>query len=462
MPANKKNQLLDAIINTIDDYMDQAIEQEDFLKMKMMARHLEKLLSHAPLMTNLSQGFLRSKLGSVYYFISDHRSHQMLKEGLEILNKQNLDQLPFEDRMRIARSFLQIGAVYTELRLGIEAKELFEKAISIFEEGELKNYADLSWGLSHLGNVHRRLGNYETARDYLERSLSLNKEHAPSKSRMARTLAYLGSVYRGLGIYEKAIDSLKKSLFLYNKNFSNDHFRVGWTLVQLGNVYRDLGEYEVAKTYLEGGVTIFRHHLQENHINMGLTLGYLGNCYRELGEYKKSFDCLQQSLRIYQKYSSESPVRTGWVLFNLASTYKMMGNTHESEKLFDKVSEIYSRYCGENNILKARLLRDIAGIYCDKKRLGEAEAFIKKSLKILQPSNHIDLYKSLETLGEIYLKKSIHPSYANDSHERQNLKSQALDSFREALTIIDQHFSKNSAHRRRILSKIKDIVGDKT
>lgn len=450
----RDSQSLKTITYVLDDYSDQALEEEDFPKMRLMASHLEKILIHSGLLTDFSKGLLESKLGSIYYFINNSKSKDILKDSLNLLENKSLEKLSSEDDSRLARSFLHIGTIYTELRLYREAEKLFDKATHIYGKEGKKNYIELAWVLSHFGNIHRRLGSYEKAKDYLEESIQLQKQYVGDNKRIARTLAYLGSVYRGLGFYQKSINNLEESLALYNKHYSNDHFRIGWTLIRLGNVYSDLGDFKKAKQYLEKGLLISKKYLPEDHTTMGLTLTYLGNCYRELGDYKKSRDCLEQSLKINKKYFGANHRRIGWVLFHLANTYKVIGNQQEAQELFDKVLEIYANYSGEEDIEGAHLLREMAEVYVEKNRLDEAENLIKKSLKILKNHNHVDLYKSLETLGEIYLKQSFG---TNDSQESQNLKNQAVDTFKRVLEITEQYFPKNSIHSQRIDSRIQEI-----
>jgi len=415
LKLKKDSPSLKKMADALDDYVDKSIEQEDFSRMRFMAPHLEKLLTHHDLLPDFSKGLLESKLASIYYISNDDKARHIAGESLNLLKSQSLEHLSSDDHSRMARVFLHIGAVYTELRLYKEAEELFEQAIHIYGKEGAKNYTELSWALSHLGNVHRRLGNYEKARDYLEESAHLNKQYESDKQRIARTLAYLGSVYRGLGFYQKSIDTLEESLALYNKNYSNDHYRAGWILMQLGNIYR------------------------------------------KLGNYGKSHDYLEQSLKIHQKHFDENHIRMGWVLFHLARTYKTMGNHAGAQKLLDKVLKIYAKNCDEENVESARLLRDMAKIYFERNYLDQAETLIKRSLKILQYRNHIDAFKSLEILGEIYLTKSHQLSDANNSQESQNLKNKAMSTFNQALKITEQRLPKNSSHIERIRSRIKSV-----
>lgn len=456
LKLNKDSQLLKKIAYALDDYSDQAIEREDFAKMKFMAQHLEKFLHRQNLLTDFFKGLLESKLGTIYYFINDNKAKKVLEDSLNKLYRKNLELRSDEDKSRIAGSLLHIGAAYTELRLYKEAENLFEEAIHIYKNEETKDYLGLSWALSHLGNIYRRIGDYDKAKVFLEESAQLDKKYGADKKRRARTLGYLGSVYRGLGFYQKSIEALEESLEIYRQNSSNDHFRIGWTLTRLGNVYSDLGNFEKAKSYFEQGLQISKKYFPEDHMSMALTLTYLGNCYRELHDYEKSLAVLEQSLKIHEKYFDPKYRRMGWVLYHLATTYKALGKEKEAQKVYDQVLEIYANYCHDEDIETAGILRNMSRICLDKNRLEEAKDFIARSLKILESRHHVDAYRSFEVLGEIYLKKATQ-LVENNSQEDQSLKAQAMSLFHQALKIAEQNFPQDSLHIKRIKSEIKNM-----
>lgn len=454
---NGENLKLKRIIYALDDYADKYIELEDFSKMQIITRHLEKVLSHSDILNDFSTGLLESKLGSAYYFVNSDQSKKILNSSLDKLWPKLIEKISSSDRIRIARSLVHVGAIYTELRLYKEAEELFKKASHIYEQDDIKNYADLSWALSSLGNVERRLGNYEIAKDYLEKSIQLHKQYGADKKRLARTLAYLGSVYRGLGFYQKSVDTLEESLSIYNDNYPNDHFRIGWTLIRLGNVYSNLGDFKKAKHYFEKGLFISQKYLPDDHVSMGLTLTYLGICYRELGEYQKSAAILEQSLKVNEKHFDPNYRRMGWVLFHLATTYKALGKDQEAQEIYNKVLKIYANYCHEDSIEVANILRNMAKIYLDLNCFKEAEDLTQKSLKILEPRQHVDAYRSYEILGEIYLKKCSQIRNIKKENEIKSLRIKAINYFNQALQRINPHFSQDSTHIKRLKSKIKSL-----
>lgn len=411
----KGSPTLEQMAKNLDDYADKIIEEENFSAMQHVADHLENFLSYSHLLPELSIGVLGSKLGSLYYFTNNEKSLQTLEDNLKILKNQNLRVLNSENCARIAQTFLNIGATYTELRLYKEAQELLERAIHLFEHEKIKNYSELSWALSHLGNVHRRFGNYEKAKGYLEKSINLHKQYGRDKKRLARSLAYLGSTYNGLGEYKKSINILEESLAIYQVEGKKEHYRVGWIQMQLASSFRRMGDYKQAEAHLEKSLDIYKKQFEANHI------------------------------------------RIGWALFHLATIYKGLGKEKQASKMFEKVLHIYSKHCNNENIESARLLREMGRIHLYKNQLNDAEKLVKRSLKILLSHNHVDAYKSLETLGEIYLTKASHPLYIKTPQDSQNFKSQAINTFYQALKIIEQRFPKHSAHLQRVSGKIKTV-----
>jgi tetratricopeptide (TPR) repeat protein len=84
----------------------------------------------------------------------------------------------------------------------------------------------------YLGNVYRALGNYEKAKNLLEKSLLIYKKHPKRFLGAARVLGYLGVVYRGSGDYKKAKNLLEQSLVICMKH-SENHIRHSWILAHL-------------------------------------------------------------------------------------------------------------------------------------------------------------------------------------------------------------------------------------
>jgi tetratricopeptide (TPR) repeat protein len=461
LKIEKGNSLLRSISHALDSYIDQSLEEEDFLRMKISASHAEEFVKHTNMFPDFITALLKSKLGCLYYFLNDQA---MAKKAIESSLKTLEVHLSTDTREmneKVAQALLHIGNVYTELSHYEEAKRVLEKALYIYRTTPSKDYLTISWGLSHLANAYRRSGYYPKAKELLEESIALHNQHGSKNHvRLARTLGYLGSVYRGLGHYEKSAEILEESLTLYKKYFPENHFRVGWVLCHLGNIYRKLGLYDKSIQVLEESLAIYKKNFSEDHLSVGLMLTYLGNAYRGLGNYEKAKGFLEEGLRIHEKNFKEGHERIGRILFHLGTVYKDLRDYEKSSALFKKTLSIYANIQGKGEIEMGRLFRKMGDIQILEGRLEEAETLIHKSLEILKRHEHPDAYISLESLAEVSLEKSRQAAKEGNDVQLQQFKDQANNQLSEALQVAERHFPKGSAHIEKISSKMNKIKED--
>ena len=145
----------------------------------------------------------------------------------------------------------------------------------------------------NLGVVCQSVGEYEMARQHLEKSLLINKEIG-DRNGEAGCYRNLGVVCRSVGEYEKARKHLEKSLLI--KKEIGDRNGEAACYMDLGNVYQSVGEYVIARQHLEKSLLIKKEIGDRN----GEATCYtnLGNVYQSVGEYEKARQHLEKSLLI--------------------------------------------------------------------------------------------------------------------------------------------------------------------
>ena len=410
LERNKK--LIQSISNILENYVDIAVEKEDFSVIRRLVTHCKMFLSHQNLLTGQIRGSIGGALGSAYYYLGDY----------------------------------------------VKAKETLEESLIQLNKSDSKNHIRITHDLMHLGNVYRELGDYEKAKDLLEQSLIICKKHLPENYiGLARAFAYLGIVYKGLGNYEKAKDLLEQSLIVYKKYFPENHIEIVRTLIYLEYVYVHLGDYEKAKNLLEQSLIICKKHLPENHIKVAWILANLGDVYVHLGDYKKAKNLLEQSLIICKKHLPENHTKVAWALMNLGNVYVRLGDYNTARDLLERSLITYEENYGKDHTETAKALRNLGHFYLLEGHIDIAEDFLRKSLEVFQKNKHPDSYKSLEDLAEFYLKKSALLEKKGDLQQSQNLKKKAKGYLKQALEIIKTSFSSDSLHIVRIQSKFKNI-----
>lgn len=400
--------LLESITTTLESYIVDAIDKEDFSRMKLLAAHCETLLTHDYLLTETMKSSIGGALGCVYYYLRHNiQARQMLEE-----NHINLKKHYGENHVKVARI------------------------------------------LVYLGNFYRSIGDYEKAKNLLEQSLIIYKKH-PNYVRNAKALGYLGVVYRDLGDYKKAKILLEQSLIIHEK-YSENHIGHAWVLAHLGDIYMILGDYEKAKELFEQSLIIYKKHA-EDYVGVSWVLGYLGVVHNSLGYHDKAKLLLEQSLSISRKYFSDDHLFVASGLSFLASVYTQTGDYEKAKNLLNDSLAIYERNYGKNHIETARVLRMLGEAYCGEGDVETSEDLINKSLLVFQQKNCPESYKSYESLAFLALKREMQASSEGDTKQAQNFHNQAIDCLKQALSIANEYLPEDSAHTARILSKLASL-----
>ncbi|AIL13707.1 hypothetical protein IM40_09805 (plasmid) [Candidatus Paracaedimonas acanthamoebae] len=396
LDSKERNQLFTLVGHTLENYINDALEKEDFVKMKLLVSHCENFLNHKNLVLGDVEGLIRGALGCIHYYQCNYqKAENLLDQGLRNLNKYNNNKYS-----KVAQFSLYLGNVYRSLGNYKKSIDLLEKSLKTYKK-KLKNYTGIARSLGYLGYAFREVGNYEKSRELLEESFLIYEKHLPENSiPVAWISAHLGMTYRELGNYEESNRLLKKSLEIY-KNHSGNHVGVAWILGHLGIVHLKQEKYGEAQDFFERGSKVYRKYFSDNHPYVNWTTSYLGAIHTKLGNHQKSKNFLENSLKIYQE--------------NEATNY----------------FEI------------ARVLRDLGHLFIEQDMLDMAEDFITKSIVMYQLREHPESYASLVALAEIYQKRSLLALSNKDIKEFHSFKKKAIDQLKQSLRIIKKY---SSAH----------------
>ncbi len=406
---NKYKKMVQQQAYIIENNMKEAIDKEDFAKMKLLARHSDHFLMHKEILSYKERSSLSGNLGCIYYYLCDYpRAKELLNAGITELKKD------FEkNHNKIAQFKVYLGNVYRRLGEYEKAKELFEQSIKIYKKNS-KLHVGIARAYGYLGVVYESLGKYGKAKELLEESLMIHEKDTKNPIGLAWSLAHLGSVYKNLEDYEKARELYEKSLKIY-KDVSISYVGAGWVCENLGGVYVNLKDFEKARSYLEESLSIHNKYFSKDHIYIANALVHLGIFYREIKNYENAKNYLKKGLVIIETTYGTDHHKVGEVLYNLSLTY----------------------------------LRE--------SKLDIAEDAIKKAYNIFLEDEHPNQYEALEVLGDIYIKKSENAISKRDTPKAEALKTQAISYFVKALETAKFYFSCDSPHIERLHSKIQAL-----
>lgn len=451
----EENKLSLAVIDTLERHIEDMLNTENVPLMFAQAIHLNSVLSHPNILTDAMKGSIQTGLGRVYIYLDNHiPGAQLLKGSLA-----NFEKCTPKNYGRIATTLGYLGLTHYKLGNYDEAINYFERSLLIYSKHIPQEYKKISWNLMYLGDIYREIGQYKKAEQLLEESLLVCDKYFPAKHIVSSDpLTHLGNLHKDLGNYQKAKDLLGQSYSIYKVYLPDNHIKIARALVHLGNVHRDLGNFRKSKEFLEKGLKIYVQNYPKNHSKVGWVLICLGNVYRDLKNYKQAEDLLQQGLKIYKNFSSENHPRMGWVFNSLGNLYADLGNYEQAKRLFNKSLEIFKSNYEKNHNKTAYTLEYLGQAYLKEGDLKAAEECLNKSLNILSTNHHPSIHITLESLSDLYLKKSEESTCKAAMKESQYLKTQAINELRKSLEIVKKHYSEDSPHIIRIERKLKNMI----
>lgn len=339
--SEKRNKLLQEISNSLANYITHVIENENVLKMRLLARHGRVFLTHDNLLTDGMKQALETALGHVYFYLGDYRqAGELLTKGLPFLRKSST-----QNPLKLAKALDTLGVIYRELGDYQEAKKVLDECLAIYEKNSPQNYKETAHTLTHLGSIYKELGDESEARSLLERSLPLYDKCPPKNNKEnIWTLVHLGIVHKDLGNYEKAINFLEQSLSIYKAHFPENYVRRAFVLAKLGNLYNLAGNYTKANECLEQSLALYKKHFSENDVGFAYASSILGKTYQALGKYKEARELLQKSLTAYEANYGKDHIEVARVLRNLGKIYLLEGQLGTGENLLKQASEIFLKY----------------------------------------------------------------------------------------------------------------------
>jgi tetratricopeptide (TPR) repeat protein len=341
--SNIRNILIEKITYNLEKYAQDAIEKEEFNKMKILVNHFKSLLNHKNLLNNDIEGIIKGKLGTILcYLTQDIIAQKYLESSLHLLSYKN------ENYARIARYSGYLGCIYRDLGNYKKARIYLEQSLRIYQERVTEKEADLSWILVNLGTMYKSLEDYENARIFLEKAIKVNKKkNFVEEVHIAWVYGHLASIYSKIGNNAQAKALFEYSLSLYEKNYDINHPKRAWILTGLGIVYRNLSHYDKAKYLINKGIEIYKVNFSEDSLKIGISMLELGQVYLLEGNLETAEIILNESLVILKKNKSMDVhiILEMLAELNLKKSEQMirMGNIQQAQKFKTQAIEYFNQ-----------------------------------------------------------------------------------------------------------------------
>lgn len=222
------------------------------------------------------------------------------------------------------------------------------------------------------GEQRYLLGNFPTARQYLERTLEVLP--VSEASQKLSTLKRLGETYHGLGQYDDAIATFENALKLAKEQM-NQEMIAAITNV-LGRSYLALRKLDDAKSHFDKALEIARAN--QDIANQGDAIFYIGAIHVSHDDYDGATSYYQKSLELYEQI--DDPRRIGMAKTNLGGMALEQGDVESAQRLFDDALTIATELGNLREMLIIK--QNMAFIFEAQGEHDRAHAMNQDSLKL--------------------------------------------------------------------------------
>ena len=252
-----------------------------------------------------------------------------------------------------------------------EARELFEKAITITKE--LEDRKNGAYNDEQFGKTSHCLGEYDTAKEYFEKGLTI-KIRIGDKKGEASLYGNLGPVFQSLGEYDKAKEYLEKALAIRIQ--IGDKEGEARDYGNLGTVFLSLSEYDKAKEYIEKALTI-RIKIGDKKGEAG-DYGNLGTVFYFLAEYDRAKEYLEKALVIRKQAGDKEGEAADYG--NLGMVFQSLGEYDKAKEYLEKALAIRIQIGDKKG--EASSYGNLGMVFQSLGEYGKAKEYSEKALAI--------------------------------------------------------------------------------
>lgn len=256
-------------------------------------------------------------------------------------------------------------------------------------QGDAAGEAELHF---HLGVLHLRQGEYETARFYLEYGANLFESLGNTEG-LARVLGRLADVARRQHHLNKAAGLARRVLAL-----TEEPLEQGQAYYVLGTVDYDQREWAQAQQHFQRSLDCWECTGATRQQAWGWA--NLGTTYMQQGEHEQAIACYEKALSLFQE--SNDPGQEAIVRMNVGNVY-MVNLGHYGQALAHYIEAERTMRQLEDRFNLALLYNSLGMTYHRMEEWGRSLAAYKESLRLWdQVGNVLRRVNTMDNLGLLY------------------------------------------------------------
>ncbi|KAF2075598.1 hypothetical protein CYY_003103 [Polysphondylium violaceum] len=295
---------------------------------------------------------------------------------------------------------------------------------------------------NHLGDIYRKLAQFDTALDFYNKTLDIYTNlRKPQHVSFYPLFKNLGLIEKKLGNYSKAQEYYESSLEIISIHLGKDHFEYGLVLCDIADNKRKQEDYTAAHDLYNQSLSILITKLgSENSIEIAEIYNDLGLIEKKLGHYQKAIDFYKKAITIGEKTLGRLHQKVSFFNQNLADVYRKLGDYKTSEQYFSKCLSSTQQHLGNDHPEVADILVSMGSIYKKQSKYQLAEREYKRAIIIITKAFGADHYKC-----------GVYTNLLADVYRKLNNYDLAKNFYNKALNIIEKSLGKQHSEYGEVL-----------
>jgi serine/threonine-protein kinase len=265
------------------------------------------------------------------------------------------------------------------------ARALLERSVELEEEVRV----DLDpmtgwWANQYLGAARYALGDYEAAEATYRRTLELYRPLLGARSEpIGRTLSVLGWLYHETGELERAERSYREALAIQREASGPESPTYATALENLGLLLADQGNPEAGEALVRQAIAIRRETLGPRHPNIAFGLRSLGRVLYRQGEVETAEQLLREALPMRRDVLGPTHHKFAEDVAALGSLLVGRGELAEGRQLLAQALEIRRESLGDEHPVTAVTKHHLATVFHRMGERGRAEGLYREAAAAL-------------------------------------------------------------------------------
>ena len=292
--------------------------------------------------------------------------------------------------------FNNIGVVYSNLGRLTEETQFYKKALDINRELLGNLHPDTLQGVANYGLALSKQGRYDEAMVYYEESLTGRQKVLGPHPLTSSSLELVGGLHRKLGNFEKAEEYLTAALDLIIEKVGNDHSNTARRLRNLGHLYFDTHQAEKAVEVYGKSLSIYQNLPSPSRQNLCRMQGLLGAALIDVNDLVRARENLNNANGCYREYFGSNDLGRDRTLLELGRLEFKEGNLGQAIAQYEASAKLTAAHVSDTSPRMVRSLFGLAQVLKHSNDVDSARIRAQQAYDILTASLPDTHYQAVE------------------------------------------------------------------